>query len=108
MIVLAASGGVDAFATRMAASLDGTGPVFAQLAAFALIAISLGAGARATMLWLDVRRASKPQIPPIPQPIPQTMQKPPVVPDAAALAAAAAFASAYAVSAQSAAPAARA
>jgi hypothetical protein len=57
--LVAASGAASAALTRLSDSLTGTGPMFAQLAAFGLIAIALGAGARAAMLWMEVHQAAR-------------------------------------------------
>jgi hypothetical protein len=46
--------------TRLVASLDGTGPVFAQLALIATGAIAVAAGARALLLWRAARRPVRP------------------------------------------------
>ena len=64
---------------RLVESLRGTGPVFGELAAFALVAIALGAGARAAMLWMqvhhDARAAARTPAPvavPVAAPVPKT------------------------------------
>jgi hypothetical protein len=64
---------------RLVESLRGTGPVFAELAAFALVAIALGAGARAAMLWMQVhhdaratRRVAATGAAPVAAPVPTT------------------------------------
>jgi hypothetical protein len=46
--------------TRLVASLDGTGPVFAQLALIATGAIAVAAGARALLLWRAARLPARP------------------------------------------------
>jgi hypothetical protein len=78
IVAVAAPGGASAALTRLADSLAGTGPMFAQLAAFALVAIALGAGARAAMLWMDVHRAAR---------LAARATRPPVVPAATVAAA---------------------
>ena len=59
MTLVAASGAAEAALVRLVDSLAGTGPMFAQLAAFGLIAIALGAGARAATLWMEVHQAAR-------------------------------------------------